>query len=497
MPFIFLDSKRSVRIEILYMVFQFNFLLWLQIIRKIGYNAICVLALLHLVIAVTARDRDSLRMVLNLETRADKLFYLNLEMANSFYFSSQLDSFDHYVKQMFVIATALGVDSISERSYNFMSDNFSAHNDYTNSLKCLEKAIYYCKKGPPFRSLSFYYKDIGANYKKLNNYEIAKHYLLKSILLAKEENQDMERQYTHLSEVYLGLNQLDSAYYTIQKAVQLNPDTTDIYGQARIYSVYGRVLTLRREYKLAASYFETCHQMVHKHNINSNLLDYEKYFSELLIEMNDLPYAKSVLEEGIQRAKLINDFDYVASLILLKVKLSQHSNIDKSYEFALDYNEIKAKSIDHTNRQKVFSDALSFFIINQQNEANHILEVKRRNLLLGYLACVVIIITAFLIFFVLSKNAIVTERVVINIGMVILVMLFEFIYVLIFPFLSHYLEGNQMLLVISLVCISGIVIPIHHRVEHTILELLRKKNLEAHSIRAQSKLSELQGYHNE
>lgn len=479
------------------MVFQLNFLLWIHIVRKLSYNAICFLVLFHMVTTVPARDKDSLRVVLNLETRPDKLFYLNLEMANSFYFSSQLDSFDHYVKQMFVIATALGVDSILERSYNFMSDNFTARNDYTNSLKCLEKAIYYCKKGPPFRSLSFYYKDIGANYKKLNNYEIAKHYLLKSILLAKEENKNMERQYTHLSEVYLGLNQTDSAYYAIQKAVQLNPDTTDIYGQARIYSVYGRVLTHRKEFKLAASYFGTCHKMVLEYKINSNLLDYEKYFSELLIEMNDLSSAKKVLEDGIQRAKLINDFDYVASLILLKIKLYQQSNIDMSYEFALDYNEIKAKSIDHANRQKVFSDALSFFIMNQQSDANQLLEIKRRNLLLGYLACIVIIITAFLIFFVLSKNAIVTEPMVKNIGMVILVMLFEFIYVLIFPFLSHYFEGNQMLLVISLVCLSGIVIPIHHKVEHSILELLRKKNLKAHSIRAQSKYSELHGCNNE
>src|SRR5204862_1932496 len=86
---------------------------------------------------------------------------------------------------------------------------------------------------------------------------------------------------------------------------------------------------------------------------------------------------------------------------------------------------------------------------------------------------IIIFITIFLL---LSRTIIVNERLISFFVVLGLLIVFEFINLLIHPWLATFTNESPVLMLLVLVVIAALLIPLHHRLEHWIKERVIKKN---------------------
>ena len=102
-------------------------------------------------------------------------------------------------------------------------------------------------------------------------------------------------------------------------------------------------------------------------------------------------------------------------------------------------------------------------------------------------------IISFVIFFLLLSRSFITNTKVIQfLGIVALLVIFEFLNLLLHPFLERVTDHNPVLMLLALVCIAAILIPFHHRLEKWATAKLVEKNKQIRLAAAKKTIEELE-----
>jgi tetratricopeptide (TPR) repeat protein len=154
----------------------------------------------------------------------------------------------------------------------------------------------------------------------------------------------------------------------------------------------------------------------------------------------------------------------------------KNKNVDSAYAYLSHviaskdslYNEDKANQlksliIDETLRQ-------------QEIELNKSLAQRERHMNIQFAVIGVVLVTFVIVFFLLSRSIIVNEKWVKFLGLLALLLVFEFINLLIHPWLEAITNHSPALMLLILVCIAALLIPLHHRIEHWITHKVVAKN---------------------
>jgi hypothetical protein len=110
--------------------------------------------------------------------------------------------------------------------------------------------------------------------------------------------------------------------------------------------------------------------------------------------------------------------------------------------------------------------------IRQEKEAATL--SRRHNLQLAVLA--IGILFAAILFLLLSRSVIVSHKLVAFLGILLLLVLFEFINLLVHPFLESATHDSPILMLLALVVIAALLVPLHHRLEKWATHKLVEKN---------------------
>ena len=125
--------------------------------------------------------------------------------------------------------------------------------------------------------------------------------------------------------------------------------------------------------------------------------------------------------------------------------------------------EIKNMSFNETVRQNQIAE-------KEKREA----EERKQNI--QYASIFIGIIIFIMLFLLLSRTIIVNERLISFLTILNLLILFEFINLLIHPWLASFTHESPVWMLIALVSIASLLIPLHHRLEHWIKEKMVEKN---------------------
>jgi hypothetical protein len=98
----------------------------------------------------------------------------------------------------------------------------------------------------------------------------------------------------------------------------------------------------------------------------------------------------------------------------------------------------------------------------------------------------------FILFLLLSRSIIVTTRAIKIFGVIALLITFEFINLLIHPFLQAITNHSPVLLLLAMVCIAALIVPLHHKLEKWVIERLQEKNKKIRLAAAKKIISELE-----
>ena len=102
------------------------------------------------------------------------------------------------------------------------------------------------------------------------------------------------------------------------------------------------------------------------------------------------------------------------------------------------------------------------------------------------------IITFFMLFLLLSHSFIANEKVIRFLGVVALLIVFEFFNLLLHPFLERVTHHSPILMLLSLVCIASLLVPLHHKMEKWAINRLVEKNKKIRLAIAQRTIEQLE-----
>jgi hypothetical protein len=109
----------------------------------------------------------------------------------------------------------------------------------------------------------------------------------------------------------------------------------------------------------------------------------------------------------------------------------------------------------------------------------------------------VIILTFIIVFLILSHSIIINEKWIKFLGVITLLIVFEFLNLLIHPYLEIVTHHSPILMLAALVLIAAILVPFHHKIEKWVKEKMVEKNKKIRLKAAKQIIIELEEKNNE
>ena len=129
----------------------------------------------------------------------------------------------------------------------------------------------------------------------------------------------------------------------------------------------------------------------------------------------------------------------------------------------------------------------------QEIVAAELKDKKKRNNNLQYAAIAIALISFIILFFALSRSIIVKTRFISFFAILGLLAVFEFINLFIHPYLSRATNDSPVLMLLVLIAIGALLIPLHHKLEKWITNVMTEKNKKIRLAAAKKTIATLEG----
>jgi tetratricopeptide (TPR) repeat protein len=336
---------------------------------------------------------------------------------------------------------------------------------------------------------------ISTNYLDLGDYQKAIHYNWYSLGKAKhiEPNLFTLLSYLNLGEIYLTTNQLDSALIYTQKAYELSVSTGIKYYLCGTYVQLGSIQARLNNSTLALNY------------INMSLEEANKIKSPKFINMSYHAIAELYFNAGQKDSAIAYSKKAIAAvqntpfatMVIKPSKLLtdiyRSSNVDSAFKYS-EMNKIandslfNIKAIQQTQLMTFEEDARQkeIAVVNAKED-----EQRKENI--QYALIALGIITFIILFLMLSRSFIANAKVISFFCVVALLIVFEFLNLLLHPFLEKITHHTPVFMLLTLVCIAALLVPLHHRLEKWTSGKLVEKNKAIRLANAKKTIEQLEG----
>ena len=410
----------------------------------------------------------------------EKIPILDL-LSSDYSYIGHVDSMRFASFQMLKIATEAHQDSLIALAYCGVGEYFYSTSDYRQALEFQFKSLAFAEKVRSAANIWLATKDIGVDFKELKNYPEALKYLKKCEPFLKaaavKDITAPNRTYSHLAETFLRLGRTDSALKYIQLTNEVTLKEQDVYGFARMLYIFAGVYKAKGDADLAESYYKKCIAFSDSENMAlpyiTSATDYGQYLFNLKQFYLSKQYGLSALNKAKQSG---NKLGVINAAILLNDAYYSLGQKDSSYYFS-KLKDAYSDSV-FNERQAYQIQNLSFAEQIKEKEEKAVLEEeqnqRQQNIQFALIAFGII---AFIILFLLfSRSIIANESLISFFGILGLLVVFEFINLLIHPWLASFTHDSPVLMLLALVVIASLLIPLHHRLEKWIKEKMIEKN---------------------
>lgn len=442
-----------------------NFILWLLIINS------------HYLLS-QVNTIDSLQQILTREP-PDTTRILTLAELSQLNVYSRPDSAFAFAQEGLNLAISTSFLRGEVICLNKLSNVFRVKGNLPRSLDINLQALKKAESIHDEKSVCRILSDIGVIYFIQGDYPKSVEYYLNSKRIAEQirDNDRLMISYINLGDAYMRMNLLDSALIFTNQAYELSLKiqndiirATSLNNLGNIYSRLKNPLKALEFYKTSLSYYIA---QADDDGVCESTIGIARLFRHSGQYDSSLYYAKLSMEAGQQAGfpqRILEAGSFLADFY------KEQGNVDSAYVylqttmFAKDqyFSQEKIKqmenlSFDESMRQKEIATAKA-------------IEEKERKDNIQY-AIIAIGLICFMILVILLSNKIrFHEKWIRFLGVLGLLLVFEFINLYAHPFLGTITHHSPVLMLTILVLIAAILIPLHHRLEHWLVNLLIIKN---------------------
>ena len=337
------------------------------------------------------------------------------------------------------------------------------------------------------------YSGLATNYLDLGDYPKARAYNLASLGKAAHVEVNILTIFANLTmgEIYLAINKTDSALIYTQKAYEQSMSTGikdylgGIYGQ--LGSIQAKLnnstlalsylnLSLEEGYKIKSpKYINIPYTAIAEYYLKSNQKDSAiAYSKKAIAAVKNSAFATMV----IKPAKLLTD-------------IYRNINVDSAFKYSEMYKTAKdslfsIKAIQQTQLMTFEEDA-------RQQELSVVMakEEEQRKQNIQYAGIALGIITFLILYLIFSRSIIANTKLIEFFGVIALLIVFEFLNLLLHPFLEKVTNHSPILMLLALVGIAALLVPMHHKIEKWATQKQVEKNKQVRLAAAKKTIEEL------
>lgn len=279
----------------------------------------------------------------------------------------------------------------------------------------------------------------------------------------------------NLGVCYLNLNKLDSALKYLQRAYELSISINQwdipymLWNLGSVHSKMGNAL-------LAVSYFNMSIQMSEDskryRQLNFAYTGLAEHFQRMNQQDSCILYLKKALAAvqqtpfffmSVKPAKMLADF-------------YEKSNCDSTLKYASIYKIANDSVFSNKINQQIQVITFDEELRQQELAAEKIKAEEQRKQNIQYALLAFGIITFIILFLLLSRSIITNTKLIEFLGVIALLIVFEFLNLLLHPFLERVTNHSPALMLLALVCIAALLVPLHHRLQKWATLKLVEKN---------------------
>ena len=173
-------------------------------------------------------------------------------------------------------------------------------------------------------------------------------------------------------------------------------------------------------------------------------------------------------------------------VITLRRAYERANIMDSAYKYLKIQNAIRDSIESKDKAQQIQGHILA------EEQRQQTLKEERNNTL--QYSAIAFGVAAFLIgFLVLSHSIIANQKLIRFLGVITLLIIFEFLNLLLHPWLGEITHHSPVLMLLAMVCLAALLIPLHHRLEHWITHRMVEKNNRIRLAAARRTIQQLEG----
>jgi hypothetical protein len=409
-----------------------------------------------------------------------KVAYLS-QIGTSFYEIKKDDSSFLYFNHAYELAKKIDNYKLLINSAKNLIDINTNLGNFSEAVNLGLETIKECEKQKDKDYVLYFLLSIHDTYRLAKDSKNQIEYTLKAIELAKTHNSNYAKSiltdYATIGDDYQSAGQLDSALLYFNKDYELALKDKE-HGFNITYTNLGEINLRLKNYDIAILYFkkainyfpaEFASGMTNEINYPELLLETSKAYSAIGNYDSALHFGR----KSYAYAGQMNSNQFLKDGAENLYTLFEHA---KKYDSAFYYQNIYIKLKDNLyNDEK--TRKLEYVSIQQrieeekkQAEIEHQEEERKKNLTL---AAIGIFIPFFIsLLFLVSKWGKKKSSILTSMGIASLLMLFEFISLLIHPYIEKLTHHNIGLMYIILLILASALVPLHHKMESVIKKKL-------------------------
>lgn len=362
---------------------------------------------------------------------------------------------------------------------NAMGNCYRMTGSYTKALEIHLEALRIFEKLKNEEGIAYSYHGISTVYEDQDIYKESLEYAHKVIPIAQNIGNKglLMRIQSNMGRSFEKINQLDSALHYEQNAYEIALGTKDSSIVGNILGRIGNIHYKTGNTEMALLYYKMGLPVATARNDNNSLYELNQAVAKLFHEQGRYDSSIYYSKQALLAAQLYaNPGAIVTVTSLLSRSYDRIGKTDSAYKYQgiaittkdtlITRDKVKQMQLmafEEEKRQKELADGK----IKAAADRKHHLE---------YAVIAVAIISILIVFLLLSRSIVVNARFIIFLGAVALLLFFEFINLLLHPFLESITNHSPALMLIALAVIAAILVPFHHRLEKWIKTKMVEKN---------------------
>ena len=366
-----------------------------------------------------------------------------------------------------------------------------------NSVKALDyflKAIAVAEKTNNFSALAAAENQTGHIYRDREEYDKAASIYLSSASHAEKGHNETIKAWapSNLGAVYLATNSLDSSLMYSQRGYEIFTRLKTINNNGYLFVNLGGVQSKLGNAPLAIIYFNMA---INRGESAGNIRYLNLAYTGLAEHFKRNNQTDSCAFYARKAIEAVNNtsFFYLSSKpAKLLTDIYETANCDSTLKYAKVLKTANDSLTSSKTNQQILLMTFEEDLRQQEVAAEKLKAEDERKQNIQYALIAIGIIILLTLYLLLSRSFITNTKLIEFFGVVALLIVFEFLNLLLHPFLERITHHSPVLMLLALVCIAALLVPLHHKVEHWATAKLVEKNKKIRLASAKKTIEELE-----